>query len=83
MGKCIVMLVAVVTLFGCSLNQVSQMAYDSVKGGECLDREGEINCDLADKDNEGMSRVGSADENTNEALEKKAKMARDQQNKIN
>ena len=70
---------ATIILCGCSLNQIAETAYDSVRNGECLDKTGEIHCDLSDKDNDGISQIDNPGENTNEALEKKARIAREKQ----
>ena len=41
----VVLLGSSIWLAGCSMTDVSEMAYGSMKGRECMDKRGEISCE--------------------------------------
>lgn len=73
----VVLLGSSIWLAGCSMTDVSEMAYGSMKGRECMDKRGEISCDLSSQGPVSGGSIVSPGENTNEALEEKARIIRE------
>ena len=63
----------------CSRTQVAEFAYDSVKNKECLDKTGEISCDLNGESDSALTLIEPPSSNSNEALEEHARSIRESQ----
>jgi len=66
-------------IISCSTQQAAELAYGSVKNHECLDKTGDISCDLNESNHSDISLIEPPNNNSNEALEKQARKIRESQ----
>ncbi len=79
MIKIMAILTISLSVISCSTKQVAEFAYGSVKNQECLDRTGDISCDLDEESHSDVSLIEPPNDNSNEALEKRASKIRKSQ----
>ncbi len=72
MIKILSILTVLLCIISCSTKQVAEFAYGSVKNNECMDKTGDISCDLNKDNYSDVSLIDPPNGNTNEALEKRA-----------
>jgi hypothetical protein len=73
------MLTISLCIISCSSKQVAEYAYGSVKNNECLNKTGDISCDLNKERYSDVSLIVPPNNNSNEALEKRASKIRESQ----
>lgn len=67
------------SVISCSTKEVAEFAYGSVKNQECLDKTGDISCNLDDESHSDISLIEPPNGNSNEALEERASRFRESQ----
>lgn len=80
MIKLMAILTISLSVISCSTKQVAEFAYGSVKNQECLDKTGDISCNLDEESHSGVALIEPPNNNSNEALEERASKIRESQN---